>query len=145
NNSILFVEQLVTSKGDSMLSYYDLSTQPGFPHTRRIPKWFLILQENMLVDQGDRTTRHNYPHSNNHATEHRIRTVFSKLGKIVRLTMDTKNLWQQATITYSADSNFDNIKKGHGLFVLNDMVYNRKATYRNWAYVECHCLDYTEG
>ncbi|CAI2196593.1 4515_t:CDS:1, partial [Funneliformis geosporum] len=47
---------------------------------------------------------------------------FSKLGKIVRLTMDTKNLWQQVTITYSADSNFDNIKKGHGLFVLNDMV-----------------------
>ncbi|CAI2201505.1 9860_t:CDS:2, partial [Funneliformis geosporum] len=79
------------------------------------------------------------------ATEHRIRTVVSKLGKIVRLTIDTKNLWQQATITYSADSNFDNIKKGHRLFVLNDMVYNRKATYRNWAYVKCHCLDYTEG
>ncbi|CAI2198508.1 16409_t:CDS:1, partial [Funneliformis geosporum] len=55
-------------------------------------------------------------------TEYRIRTVFSKLGKIIRLTMDTKNLWQQATITYSADSNFDNIKKGHRLFVLNDMV-----------------------
>ncbi|CAI2200819.1 2678_t:CDS:2, partial [Funneliformis geosporum] len=36
------------------------------------------------------------------ATEHRIRT--------------------QATITYSADSNFDNIKKGHRLFVFNDMV-----------------------
>jgi len=36
--------------------------------------------------------------------------------------MDTKNLWQQATITYSADSNFDKIKKGHGLFILNDMV-----------------------
>ncbi|CAI2200261.1 19535_t:CDS:2, partial [Funneliformis geosporum] len=45
------------------------------------------------------------------ATDHRIRTVFSKLGKIIRLTMDTKNLWQQATITDSADSNFDNIKK----------------------------------
>src|SRR5215216_4511020 len=56
------------------------------------------------------------------ATEHRIRTVFSKLGKIFRLSMDTKNLWQQATITYSADSNFDKIKKGHGLFILNDMV-----------------------
>ncbi|CAI2197982.1 16727_t:CDS:1, partial [Funneliformis geosporum] len=55
-------------------------------------------------------------------TEHRIRTVFSKLKKIVRLTMDTKNLWQQMTITYSADSNFDNIKKGHRLFVLNNMV-----------------------
>ncbi|CAI2185068.1 1689_t:CDS:2, partial [Funneliformis geosporum] len=68
NNSILFVEQLVTSKGDSMLSYYNLSTQPGFPHTRRIPKWFLILQEIMFVDQGARITRHNYPHSNNHVT-----------------------------------------------------------------------------
>ncbi|CAI2186275.1 1380_t:CDS:1 [Funneliformis geosporum] len=56
------------------------------------------------------------------ATEHRIRTVFSKLRMIVRLTIDTKNLWQQATITYSPDSNFDNIKKRHGLFVLNNMV-----------------------
>ncbi|CAI2183067.1 2947_t:CDS:1, partial [Funneliformis geosporum] len=56
------------------------------------------------------------------ATEHRIRTVFSKLKKIVRLTIDTKNLWQQATITFSADSNFNNIKKGHKLFVFNNMV-----------------------
>ncbi|CAI2193120.1 4564_t:CDS:2 [Funneliformis geosporum] len=39
-------------------------------------------------------------------TEHRIRTVFSKLEKIIKLTMNTKNLWQQ----------------GHGLFVLNDIV-----------------------
>ncbi|CAI2186631.1 18120_t:CDS:1, partial [Funneliformis geosporum] len=50
-----------------------------------------------------------------HATEYRIQTVFSKLGKIVRLTMDTKNLWQQATITYNIDSNFDNIKKRHDM------------------------------
>ncbi|CAI2190470.1 5982_t:CDS:1, partial [Funneliformis geosporum] len=61
------------------------------------------------------------------ATEHRIRTVFSKLGKIIKLTIDTKNLCQQATITYSADSNFENIKNGHGLFVLNDMVRYHKG------------------
>ncbi|CAI2201578.1 17966_t:CDS:1, partial [Funneliformis geosporum] len=33
------------------------------------------------------------------ATEHRIRTTFSQFGKIVRFHMETKNMWQQATIT----------------------------------------------
>ena len=36
--------------------------------------------------------------------------------------METKNLWQQATITYDNNANFTELKKGHGVFILNDMV-----------------------
>ena len=56
------------------------------------------------------------------ATELRIKKIFSRFGKIVRFAMETKNLWQQATITYDSDANFTELKKGYGVFILNDMV-----------------------
>jgi len=56
------------------------------------------------------------------ATEHRIKTTFAKFGKIVRFTMETKNMWQQATITFADDANFQGLKDCYGTFVLNDMV-----------------------
>ena len=56
------------------------------------------------------------------ATTNRVRTVFSKYGKIVRFSMETKNLWQQATITFASDTNFSKIKKLYRTFILNDMV-----------------------
>ena len=56
------------------------------------------------------------------ATEHRIKTVFSKFGKIVRFSMNTKNMWQQATITFDANTNFKGLKQIFGTFILNDMV-----------------------
>ncbi|CAI2188960.1 383_t:CDS:1, partial [Funneliformis geosporum] len=56
------------------------------------------------------------------ATEHRIKTIFSKFGKIVRIFMETKNFWQQATITYSIDMDFNTLKDKYGVFVLNDIV-----------------------
>ena len=55
-------------------------------------------------------------------TEIRIKKIFSRFGKIVRFSMETKNLWQQATITYDNNANFTELKKGYGVFILNDMV-----------------------
>jgi hypothetical protein len=56
------------------------------------------------------------------ATEHRIRTVFSKFGKIVHFSSYTKNMWQQATITYDTNTDFKELRKKFGTFILNDMV-----------------------
>ncbi|CAI2188189.1 19054_t:CDS:2 [Funneliformis geosporum] len=56
------------------------------------------------------------------ATEYRIKTIFSKFEKIVCYFMETKNLWQQATITYSIDTDFNALKGKYRVFVLNDMV-----------------------
>ncbi|CAI2192899.1 17858_t:CDS:1, partial [Funneliformis geosporum] len=56
------------------------------------------------------------------STEHRIRTKFARFGTIVHFTMKTKNMWQQATITFAEDVNFKELKNCYGLFVLNDMV-----------------------
>ncbi|CAI2185018.1 20481_t:CDS:2 [Funneliformis geosporum] len=55
------------------------------------------------------------------ATEHRIKMIFSKFGKIVRFFMEIKNLWQQATITYSNDTDFKTLKNKYRVFVLNYM------------------------
>ena len=36
--------------------------------------------------------------------------------------MNTKNMWQQATITYDNETNFKELRKIYGTFILNDMV-----------------------
>ncbi|CAI2192448.1 6297_t:CDS:2, partial [Funneliformis geosporum] len=36
--------------------------------------------------------------------------------------IETKNMWQQATITFAEDANFKGLKACYGLFVLNDIV-----------------------
>ncbi|CAI2198899.1 456_t:CDS:1, partial [Funneliformis geosporum] len=66
------------------------------------------------------------------ATEYSNKTIFSKYEKIVRFFMETKNLWQQATITYSNNTDFNSLKNKHGVFVLNDIV-------------RCHMCDLSRG
>ncbi|CAI2196197.1 6058_t:CDS:2, partial [Funneliformis geosporum] len=56
------------------------------------------------------------------STEYRIRMKFAKFRSIVHFTSKTKNMWQQATITFAEDTNFIELKNCHGFFVLNDMV-----------------------
>ncbi|CAI2195909.1 1566_t:CDS:1, partial [Funneliformis geosporum] len=56
------------------------------------------------------------------STEHRIRTKFARFGTIVYFTIETKNMWQQATITFTEDAKFMELKNCYSLFVLNDMV-----------------------
>jgi hypothetical protein len=56
------------------------------------------------------------------ATSHQIKTTFGRYGMIVRFNMETINMWQQATITYAPNTNFVDLKKCNGVFVLNDMV-----------------------
>ncbi|CAI2188132.1 4949_t:CDS:2, partial [Funneliformis geosporum] len=56
------------------------------------------------------------------STEYRIKMKFAKFGMIVHFTMETKNMWQQATITFAEDANFKGLKDCYGFFVLNDMV-----------------------
>ena len=56
------------------------------------------------------------------ATETRLRKLFSKFGNIVRFTMKTRNLWQRATITFDEKANFEQLKKGDGIYLLNDMI-----------------------
>ncbi|CAI2182676.1 10066_t:CDS:2 [Funneliformis geosporum] len=56
------------------------------------------------------------------STEHRIKMKFTRFGTIIRFTIETKNMWQQATITFAEDANFMELKNCYGLFVLNDIV-----------------------
>jgi hypothetical protein len=55
-------------------------------------------------------------------TSHQIKTTFGRYSMIVCFNMETKNMWQQATITYAPNMNFIDLKKCNGVFVLNDMV-----------------------
>jgi hypothetical protein len=56
------------------------------------------------------------------ATEQRVRKIFSAFGNIVRFTMETRNLWQRATITFDDKAKFEELKNGYGQFLLHDMV-----------------------
>jgi len=56
------------------------------------------------------------------ATELRLKKLFSKYGNITRITMETRNLWQRANITFDKDANFAELDKGDGIFLLNDMI-----------------------
>src|SRR5215216_3989410 len=56
------------------------------------------------------------------ATVHQIKTVFSKYRTIVKFNMETKNMWQQATITFAENTDFKKLAACNGVFVLNDMV-----------------------
>ena len=54
--------------------------------------------------------------------EANIRLSFSFFGKITRCVMTTKNLWQQATVTYDKDTDLSQLNNVNGYFVLKDMV-----------------------
>ncbi|CAI2197061.1 2953_t:CDS:1, partial [Funneliformis geosporum] len=47
--SILFMEQLTFSHGQSMLTFANLSVYSNTPHIRRIPMWFTKLQELLSI------------------------------------------------------------------------------------------------
>jgi len=55
-------------------------------------------------------------------TKLRLKKLFSKYGNITRITMETRNLWQRATITFDNKANFTELDKGDGIFLLNDMI-----------------------
>jgi hypothetical protein len=55
-------------------------------------------------------------------TELRLKKLFFKYGNITRITMETRNLWQRANITFDKDANFTELDKGDGIFLLNDMI-----------------------
>src|SRR4051794_21722079 len=61
------------------------------------------------------------------ATELRLKKRFSKYGNITRIAMETRNLWQRATITFDENADFESLDKGDGIFLLNDMI----RFYRN--------------
>ncbi|CAI2186091.1 9328_t:CDS:2 [Funneliformis geosporum] len=50
--------------------------------------------------------------------------ILAQLIKVTEIPLDAMEhkIRTQATITYSADSDFDTIKKGYRLFIINDMV-----------------------
>jgi hypothetical protein len=55
-------------------------------------------------------------------TESNLRSSFSIYGKICKCSMNTKNLWQQATITYETGTDMTPFDHIEGYFVLKDMV-----------------------
>src|SRR4051812_30542358 len=55
-------------------------------------------------------------------SEQIIRSTFARFGTIVRCSMMTKNLWQQATISYASQTDFSFFKINARIFVLKDMV-----------------------
>src|SRR5215216_6008892 len=62
-----------------------------------------------------------------------IRSSFSYFGKITRCTMTTKNLWQQATLTFEEGTDMSQLDQVHGYFVLKDMVRVHRCTLENVA------------
>ena len=63
-------------------------------------------------------------------TESNLRSSFSFYGKISKCVMNTKNLWQQATITYEAGTNMTPFDMIEGYFVLKDMVRLHHCTLK---------------
>src|SRR3954451_13837737 len=61
------------------------------------------------------------------ATELRLKKLFSKFGNITRISMETHNLWQRATITFDEKANFTELNKGDRIFLLNDMIRYHKC------------------
>ena len=51
-----------------------------------------------------------------------IRSTFAKFGNILRCSMITKNLWQQATISYDEGTDMTVFKDIKGQFILKDLV-----------------------
>ena len=60
-----------------------------------------------------------------------IRSSFTFFGKITRCVMTTKNLWQQATITYAEGTDMTQLDNVNGYFVLKDMVRVHRCTLSN--------------
>ena len=64
-------------------------------------------------------------------TDVNIRAVFSFFGKIIRCSMTTKNLWQQATVTYDDTTDMTQFDIIDSYFVLKDLVRIHKCTLTN--------------
>ena len=60
-----------------------------------------------------------------------IRSSFTYFGEITRCVMTTKNLWQQATITFSEGTDMTELDNVNGYFVLKDMVRVHRCTLPN--------------
>ena len=64
-------------------------------------------------------------------TDTNIRAVFSFFGKIIRCSMTTKNLWQQATVTYDDTTDMSKLDNIDSYFVLKDLVRIHRCTLTN--------------
>ena len=64
-------------------------------------------------------------------TDANIRAVFSFFGKIIRCSMTTKNLWQQATVTYDDTTNMQQFDNLDSYFVLKDLVRIHRCNLTN--------------
>jgi hypothetical protein len=64
-------------------------------------------------------------------TESNLRSTFSFFGKITKCTMSTKNLWQQATITFEENTDMTTLNKLNSYFVLKDLVRVHPCTMSN--------------
>jgi hypothetical protein len=51
-----------------------------------------------------------------------VRSTFTKYGNILRCSMITKNLWQQATISFAEGTDMSIFNKIKGQFILKDLV-----------------------
>ena len=59
-----------------------------------------------------------------------IRSTFTKFGNILRCSVITKNLWQQATISFADDTDMAVFKDIKGQFILKDLVRVHPALLR---------------
>ncbi|CAI2192674.1 13189_t:CDS:2, partial [Funneliformis geosporum] len=64
--SLIFTEQLSTSDGNTMLTFFDLTVYQNSPQVRREPAWFNWLQTLLTVDITSRELRQKTPHIKNY-------------------------------------------------------------------------------